>query len=120
MKELLCYVEYRFTGNPSGILKKRLEKEFMEAYNKYVAICNDGLTEKLNKEFFEMYPDKDDVLDDPTYNYFMAGNYNKYAASKVKSPFMHFYVDPEEVQLIGVVDADPAITMEMFIKLKKD
>ena len=120
MKTLPCTVDFRFTGNLEKLNRELMEHEFLRCYNEYVDICNDGLTERLNKEFSDAHPEKDNVWNDSDYNYFMAGNYTKYAASKVKSTLMHFYVDPEEVNLVGVLNSDPTITMEMFIKLKED
>ena len=119
MKKLPCTVDFRFTGNLEKLNRELIEHEFLRCYNEYVAICNDGLTERLNKEFFDAHPEKDNVWNDPDYNCFMAGNYTKYAASKVKSTLMHFYVDPEEVNLIGVLNSDPTITIDMFIKLER-
>lgn len=115
MKEVLYRVKFVYTGNPNKFIRTIMEKEYLRCYNEYVGITNNGLTERLNKEFFDAHPEKDDVWGDSEYHRFMAENYFKYAASTIKSKLLRFRVDPDEVNLIGILKMNPRITMDMFL-----
>lgn len=103
MKKMVYRAKFVYTGDPNRIIRTKMEKEYVRCYNEYVAITNNGLTERLNKEFFDAHPEKDDVWDDSEYYRFMAENYFKYAASMIKSDLLRFRVDPDEVNLVGIL-----------------
>lgn len=115
MKNMVFYAKFEYTGNPNKFIRTIMEKEYVRCYNEFVGITNNGLTERLNKEFFDAHPEKDDVWGDSEYNRFMAENYSKYAASTIKSNLLRFRVDPDEVNFVGILKMNPSITIDMFL-----
>lgn len=95
-------------------MRSWIENEFVEVYNKYAEICNNGLTDTLNSAFKSEHPnyfiensDKEwpELIE---YNTFMATWYNLIAENlSEKANFINFYVDPKDVELKGRLKNNP-------------
>lgn len=107
-------------------LKEAMKDELIRVYNLFVDECDSGITDKLNEEFNQLYPnyfeDNNDKewYDLTEYNKFMADGYQKLIVDDFNksniSPLLDFYVDPEEVILKGCLKVDHNIAIDFYIK----
>lgn len=119
-------VHFNFKGVNSNVLKQIMIKEYTKAYNYYCGITNSGLTDKLNKEFNELYPDynfSDEHSDNIEYCRFMADGYQKRIVDAMNnsrfSRFMDFYVDPVETIFVGCLRWNHNATIDFDIRIKE-
>ena len=106
-------------------LKEVMQDELIRVYNLYADRTNAGITDRLNKEFDELYPNyiednKDKEWYDMTeYNRFMAEGYQRLVVDEFNksgiSPILDFYVDPEEVMFKGMLKVDHNITIDFYM-----
>lgn len=107
-------------------LKEAMQSELVRVYNIYADKTNAGITDKLNKQFDELYPtyfkdNKDkEWYEKDLYNKFMAAGYNCHIVNEFNksniSPILDFYVDPDEVVFTGMLKADHNVTIDFYMK----
>ena len=107
-------------------LKEAMQNELVRVYNIYADRTNSGITEKLNENFNNIYPNyfKDNKdkewWDLKEYNQFMADGYQELIVDEFNksnvSPILDFYVDPEEVIFKGCLKVDHKVTIDFYIK----
>lgn len=107
-------------------LKEAMQSELIRVYNIYADKTNAGVTDKLNKRFYDLYPNyfKDnkgkDWYEMALYNKFMAAGYQQLVVNELNrsnvSPILDFYVDPEEVVFTGRLKADHKVTINFYMK----
>lgn len=116
-------VVFKIEGVTNGIIKKVMESELIRVYNTYADMCNNGVTESLNRDFKNMCPNYDydtDINNPKLYYRFMAEGYNRLICDKLnkrqESFLMDFFVDPEECQFKGCLRDDRNATIEFFLR----
>lgn len=107
-------------------LKEAMQSELVRVYNIYADKTNSGITDKLNKEFDQLYPNYHDENKDKEwyemteYNKFMADGYQRLVVDEFNktgiSPILNFYVDPEEVVFKGYLKVDRNVTIDFYMK----
>lgn len=107
-------------------IKETMQSELIRVYNIYADKCNSGITEKLNTEFNQLYPNyhKENAdkewWDLTEYNQFMAEGYNRLVVDDLnrsnESQILDFYVDPEEIVFKGRLKVDHNVTIEFYLK----
>lgn len=107
-------------------LREAMQSELIRVYNIYADKTNGGITDKLNEEFDQLYPNyhndnKDkDWYDLTEYNQFMADGYNRLVVDEFNdtsiSPILDFYVQPKEVNFTGCLKVDHNVTIEFYLK----
>lgn len=107
-------------------LKETMQSELIRVYNLYADKTNSGITDKLNKEFNQLYPNyyennKDKEWYEMTeYNKFMADGYQRLVVDDFNkadiSPILDFYVEPEEVVFKGRLKVDHKVTIDFYMK----
>ena len=107
-------------------LKEAMQSELIRVYNLYADKTNSGITEKLNEEFDQLYPNyykinKDKEWYEMTeYNKFMAEGYQRLVVDDFNrmniSPILDFFVDPEEAIFKGCLKVDHNITIDFYMK----
>ena len=106
-------------------LKKRMEKELMDTHNLYANMSNNGVTERLNKEFDDLHPNYfeenkgKDYWDLTEYNQFMRDGWQREVVDKINkdqyTSLMEYRVG-DEMQLIGSLRMDPKVEIEFYMK----
>lgn len=105
-------------------LKNVMEHELMLVYNIYANMCNDGVTENLNKEFDNLYPTYfeenkgKDVWDLIEYNQFMRDGWQERVVNDIndiRGNIMNYRLG-DELQLIGSLKVDPKVEIEFYMK----
>lgn len=109
-----------------SIIEDGMKHELVRVYNMYADKTNGGITNELNEEFGKLYPNyfkdnKDKKWYQMTeYNKFMADGYQRLIVDHFNhsqvSPLLDFYVDPEEVNLVGYLRVDPNVTIDFYLK----
>lgn len=125
----VCFTTKNLEGSLYGLipgLKEAMQNELIRVYNIYADKTNAGITERLNKEFDELYPtyfkdNKDkEWYDMHLYNKFMANGYQRLIVDEFNksniSQILDFYVDPEEVTFKGMLKVEHGITIEFYLK----
>lgn len=112
-------------GNIPG-LQEVMQSELIRVYNMYADITNAGITDMLNKEFDQLYPNyfKDNEgkqwYEMTEYNQYMTDGYNWLVVEEFNknsiSPILDFYVDPEEVVFTGCLKVDHNVTIDFYMK----
>ena len=107
-------------------LRAAMQDELVRVYNIYADKTNAGITERLNNEFYKLYPSymKDnqdkDWYEMSLYNKFMADGYQRLVVDDFNkssiSPILDFYVDPEEVIFTGMLKVDHNVTIDFYLK----
>lgn len=107
-------------------VKEAMRSEFVRVYNLYVDKTNSGVTDMLNKEFNQLYPNyfeknKDkEWYDLKEYDRFMADGYQRLVVDDFNrnnvSQILDFYVDPEEVVFKGCLKVDHNVTIDFYLK----
>lgn len=107
-------------------LRKAMESELIRVYNMYANKTNSGITDLLNKEFDELYPNyfKDNKdkewYDLKEYNQFMADGYQRLVVDELNknnvSQILDFYVDPEEVTFTGCLKVKHEVTISFYLR----
>lgn len=111
--------------NIEGI-RDAMESELIRVYNLYADKTNDGVTERLNDEFKNLYPnyfkeneDKDwyDLIE---YNKFISDGYQRLVIDNFNetniSPILNFYVDSNELVFTGYLKFDRNVTISFYMK----
>lgn len=103
-----------------------MQSELIRCYNIYASKTNSGVTDQLNKEFDSLNPNYfkenagKDWWDLKEYNLFMANGYQRLVVDEMNksgvSPLLDFFVDPEEVNFIGMLKADHNVTIDFYLK----
>lgn len=122
--EQLYRIIYDIKGVDNNVIEDYMKEELIRVYDIYAKMANDGVTDLLNKEFNEQYPNYKHNLEDWTkdfvYNQFMADGYSRLICDKLNecnvSLLMKFYVDPSEVQFMGYLKWDRNVTIEFYLK----
>lgn len=102
-------------------LKEAMQDEYVRVWNMFCEKSNSGVTEKLNKEWQETYPNYDLSNSEhyKKYNKFMSDGYQHLIVDEFNrsniSPILNFYVDPEECILIGYLKFDPNVTVDHYL-----
>ena len=107
-------------------LQAAMESELIRVYNIYADKTNAGITNRLNNEFDQLYPNYYEYnkgkewYELTEYNQFMADGYNRLVVDEFNktsiSPIMDFYVDPEEVVFTGYLKVDRNVTICFSLK----
>ena len=107
-------------------LKEAMESELIRVYNIYAKKTNGGVTEKLNKEFKNLYPtyfedNKDkEWYDLVEYNSYMSEGYQRLIVDDFNkqniSPILDFYVDSTEMVFTGYLKPDKKVTISFYLK----
>ena len=107
-------------------LKEAMQNELFRVYNIYAEKTNSGITEMLNKQFDQLYPDyfknnsDKEWYDLALYNKFMANGYQYHIVNELNktgaSPLLDFYVDPEEVVFKGRLKMDHRVEIEFYLE----
>lgn len=107
-------------------LKEAMKDELIRVYNLFAEECNSGITDKLNEEFNQLYPnyfeDNNDKewYDLTEYDKFMTDGYQKLIVDDFNksdiSPLLDFYVDPEGLTLKGCLKVDHNIAIDFYMK----
>lgn len=128
--EQLYKVIYEFEnlgiyGSIPGI-KKAMQNELMRVYDMYAVKANSGVTDDLNAEFDQLYPNyhednKDKEWWDKTeYNQFIADGYQRLIVDKFNktnvSPILDFFIEPEEIIFTGCLKVDHSVTIKFYMK----
>lgn len=107
-------------------LKETMQSELIRVYNLYAEKTNSGITEKLNQEFEQLYPNYyennkgKEWYELTEYNKFMADGYQRLVVDDINktniSPILDFYVDPKEVVFKGCLKVDHNVTIDFYMK----
>lgn len=107
-------------------IKEVMQHELVRVYNIYANKCNSGITEKLNAEFDNLYPNYfednkgKDWWDLADYNQFIADGYNRLVVKELNkidaSKILNFYVDPKEISFTGYLKVNRNATIEFYLK----
>lgn len=107
-------------------LKDIMRSELVRVYNIYVDKTNGGITEMLNKEFENLYPNyfednKDkEWYDLVEYNSYIAEGYQRLIVDDFNkqniSPILDFYVEPTEIVFTGYLKLDKKVTISFYLK----
>ena len=107
-------------------LKETMQSELIRVYNLYAEKTNSGITEKLNQEFEQLYPNYyennkgKEWYELTEYNKFMADGYQRVVVDDINktniSPILDFYVDPKEVVFKGCLKVDHNVTIDFYMK----
>ncbi len=100
--------------------------ELVRVYNIYADKTNGGITEMLNKEFENLYPNyfednKDkEWYDLVEYNSYIAEGYQRLIVDDFNkqniSPILDFYVEPTEIVFTGYLKLDKKVTIRFYLK----
>lgn len=114
------------TFNKIEELKDIMGNELIRVYNIYADKTNGGVTEMLNKEFENLYPNyfennKDkEWYDLVEYNSYMAEGYQRLIVDDFNkqniSPILDFYVEPTEIVFTGYLKLDKKVTISFYLK----
>ena len=106
-------------------LKKAMQSELMRVYNDYVDMSNNGITDRLNKEFHDLHPNYfednkgKDFWDLVEYNQYMKDGYTKQIIDVLNfsnaSDLLEFKLG-DELNLVGCLKRDPNVEIEFFLK----
>lgn len=107
-------------------LKAAMQNELLRVYHIYAEKCNSGVTEQLNNEFENLYPNyfKENAdkewYDLTEYNCYMAEGYQRLVVDELNSSnassLLDFYVDSEEIAFTGRLKTDHNVTIEFYLK----
>ena len=107
-------------------IQEAMQNELMRVYDIYANKANGGITDKLNKEFNQLYPNyREDNkgkewYDLIEYNQFLADGYNRLIMKEFNetniSPLLDFYVQAEEISFTGCLKVDHNVTIEFYLK----
>ena len=107
-------------------LKDAMKSELIRVYNIYADKANGGVTEKLNKEFENLYPtyfedNKDkEWYDLVEYDSYMSEGYQRLIVDDFNkqniSPILDFYVDSTEMVFTGYLKPDKKVTISFYLK----
>lgn len=107
-------------------LEAAMQSELIRVYNIYAEKTNSGITDKLNEEFKQLYPNyfKENAdkewYDMTEYNQFMANGYQRLVVDEFNrtsiSPILDYYVNPEEVVFTGCLKVDHNVTIDFYMK----
>lgn len=103
-------VKFEYGNIPDDFhyVKELMKDEYVRAYNRFCDITNGGLIDKLNTEFFKLYPDykiSDDLWSSVEYtNYFREG-YTKVCDKLINEgySFLLTFRIGDELEFIGVL-----------------
>jgi folylpolyglutamate synthase/dihydropteroate synthase len=114
------------TFNKIEELKDIMGNELIRVYNIYADKTNSGVTEMLNKEFENLYPNyfennKDkEWYDLVEYNSYIAEGYQRLIVDDFNkqniSPILDFYVEPTEIVFTGYLKLDKKVTISFYLK----
>ena len=114
------------TFNKIEELKDIMGDELIRVYNIYADKTNGGVTEMLNKEFENLYPNyfednKDkEWYDLVEYNSYIAEGYQRLIVDDFNkqniSPILDFYVEPTEIVFTGYLKLDKKVTISFYLK----
>ena len=114
------------TFNKIEELKDIMGNELIRVYNIYADKTNGGVTEMLNKEFENLYPNyfennKDkEWYDLVEYNSYIAEGYQRLIVDDFNkqniSPILDFYVEPTEIVFTGYLKLDKKVTISFYLK----
>lgn len=107
-------------------IKEAMHSELIRVYNMYADKSNSGITDKLNKEFDQLYPSYfednsgKDWYELTQYNQFMADGYQRLIVDEFNktnvSPILDFFVNPYEVVFTGCLKVDHNVTIDFVLK----
>ncbi len=107
-------------------LKDIMASELVRVYNIYADKTNSGITEMLNKEFENLYPNYfednkgKEWYDLVEYISYMAEGYQRLIVDDFNkqniSPILDFYVEPTEIILTGYLKLDKKVTIRFYLK----
>lgn len=107
-------------------IKKAMQRELLRVYNIYADKCNSGITDMLNTQFDQLYPnyfeenEGKNWCDSEQYNRFIADGYNQAIVDELNktnaSPILDFCVEPEEVGFIGYLKSNRDATIKFYLK----
>jgi len=107
-------------------LKDIMGSELVRVYNIYADKTNGGITEMLNKEFENLYPNYfednkgKEWYDLVEYISYMAEGYQRLIVDDFNkqniSPILDFYVEPTEIILTGYLKLDKKVTIRFYLK----
>lgn len=117
-------------GSPFDVLnglEEIMGAELMRVYNIYSKEANSGITDELNAEFDQLYPNyfednkEKEWYDLVEYNQFIAIGYQKKIIDKFnstnESPILEFYMEPKELVFTGKLkNVVSNITISFYLK----
>ena len=106
-----------FEGTENEKLMHKMENEYLNIYNMYSEISNDGLLESLNKKWTKDNGDGN-LYDDPE----LYDKYNKYMATHLqvvvnglsnayRNGILDYVIDQNNINLIGYLKWDPEVSI---------
>lgn len=111
-------------------LKEAMQSELIRVYNIYADKTNAGITDKLNKQFDELYPSYNEDnkgkewYERKLYLSYMAAGYNYHVCNEFNksniSELLDFYVEPNECIFTGVLKVDHNVTIDFYMKAVND
>jgi hypothetical protein len=114
------------TFNKIEELKDFMGDELLRVYNIYANKTNGGLTEMLNKEFENLYPNYFEDNKDKEwyelveYNSYISEGYQRLVVDDFNkqniSPILDFYVEPTEIVFTGYLKLDKKVTISFYLK----
>jgi len=114
------------TFNKIEELKDIMGNELIRVYNIYADKTNGGVTEMLNKEFENLYPNYFENNKDKEwyelveYNSYIAEGYQRLIVDDFNkqniSPILDFYVEPTEIVFTGYLKLDKKVTISFYLK----
>ena len=110
-----------FEGTENEKLMHKMENEYLNMYNMYSEISNDGLLENLNKKWTKDNGDGN-LYDDPK----LYDKYNKYMAAHLqvvvnglsnayRNGILDYVIDQDNINLIGYLKWDPEVSIHFVL-----